>query len=102
MLDTRNGYHTVLLSEEGWLATCLITQWGCYAYKVVSKGLTCADDIYNHRDAIITQGIETFKYIIKDTILWGTSGKKEFLHVMEYISRCSQNGIMANILQRNH
>jgi hypothetical protein len=96
VLDAWNGYHSLDLSPAVRDATTFITEWGRYRYLRTPQGFHAAGDGYTKSFDDITVDVERKTKCIDDTILWDDDISKSFWHTLEYISLCSQNGIVFN------
>ena len=96
VLDAWNGYHSLRLSPQVRDATTFITEWGRYRYLRAPQGFHAAGDGYTKCFDDITVDVERKTKCIDDTILWDQDIEHSFWHTVDYITLCSQNGIVFN------
>ena len=96
VLDNWHGYHSVPLAPEDRDVTCFLTPWGRYRYKTTPQGLNCAGDGYTQRSDIIMEGMTDLDKCIDDTILWSDSIEQNFYKVCEFLTKCSNAGMVFN------
>ena len=96
VLDAWNGYHSLLLDPVSRDATTFITEWGRYRYLRAPQGFHAAGDAYTRRFDDITVDMPWKSKIVDDSILWDDTVNDAFWHTVDYITQCSQNGIIFN------
>ena len=96
MLQAVDGYHSVILDEESQPLTTFITEWRRFMYLRMPQGYFASGDAYTCRyDEIIKDFARKIK-LVNDTLLDGTHIKKAFYHTFDFLTRCTQNGIVLN------
>ena len=96
VLDAWNGYHSLPLSPAARDATTFITEWGRYRYLGSPQGFHAAGDGYTRRFDDITVDVRRKAKCIDDTVLWDKDIEEAFWHTVDYITTCSEGGIIFN------
>ena len=96
VIDAVDGFHSVELDTESQPLTTFITEWGRYMYKRVPQGFFAAGDAYTRRYDEIIDGVERKVKIVDDTLLYDNSIEQAFYHVWDYLTLCTNNGVVAN------
>ena len=96
VLDAWNGYHSLALSPDASDATTFITEWGRYRYLSSPQGFHAAGDGYTRAFDNITTDFPRKAKCIDDSVLWDGSIEDAFWHTVDYITRCSEGGIIFN------
>ena len=96
VLDNWHGYHSVPLHPADRHVTCFISQWGRYRYRTVPQGLNSAGDGYTQRSDLIMEGMTDYDKCIDDTILWSDNIESNFYRVCDFLTRCSNAGMVFN------
>ena len=96
VLDAKNGYHAVELSEEAKELTTFITPWGRYRYRRAPQGFLSAGDAYTRRmDEIYKEVPEKCK-VIDDSLIYAETLEEIFWKTFDYIKLGADNGITFN------
>jgi hypothetical protein len=77
-------------------ATTFITEWGRYRYLRAPQGFHAAGDGYTKCYDDITVDVARKTKCIDDTILWDDNIANSFWHTIDYITLCSENGVVFN------
>ena len=96
-LDAKDGYHSIPIAEEDRKQTAFLTPWGHYKYLVTPQGHLAAGDGYCQRYDEITVDFPDYKRCVDDTCLWNETSEGNFWRMVDYLTLCSQNGIMFNL-----
>ena len=56
-LDVRSGYHNIPIKEADRDKTAFITRRGCFRYKVMPFGLTCAPSVFQRLVDLVLSGL---------------------------------------------
>ena len=96
ILDAWNAYHLLPLSEEARDATTFITEWGRYRYLRGPQGFKASGDAYTKAYYDLTMDIPRKVQCVDDTLLWDNDIEESFWHTIDYITHCSQNGVVFN------
>ena len=96
ILDAWNAYHLLPLSEEACDATTFITEWGRYRYLRGPQGFKASGDAYTKAYYDLTMDIPRKVQCVDDTLLWDNDIEESFWHTIDYITHCSQNGVVFN------
>ena len=96
VVDAWQGYHSVPIAEEDRPFTTFLTPWGKFRYKTCPQGFLASGDAYNARyDKIIEEFTNKTK-CIDDTLLWSDDLEGSFYRTCEYLTLCSNAGIIFN------
>ena len=96
VVEAWQGYHSVPLAEEDRKFTTFITPWGKFRYKTCPQGFIASGDAYNARyDSIISDFKDKTK-CIDDTLLWSDDLESCFFRTCEYLTLCSNAGVIFN------
>ena len=96
VFDAWNGYHSLMLSEDGKAATTFITEWGRYRYCRGPQGFHGTGDAYTRRFDDITANEVRYVRCIDDGCLWDDSIEEAFWHTFDHIKLCADNGVVFN------
>ena len=96
ILDAWNAYHLLPLSEEARDATTFITEWGRYRYLRGPQGFKASGDAYTKAYYDLMMDIPRKVQCFDDTLLWDNDIEESFWHTVDYITHCSQNGVVFN------
>ena len=91
-----NGYHSIPLHKDSKKYTIFLTPWGRYWYLVGPQGHKCSGDGYTLRYHKITENFPRVKRVVDDSCLWDWKMKEHFLHVVDYLTLTSNNGVIQN------
>ena len=91
-----NGYHSVPLHEDSKPLTTFITPWGHYWYNVNPQGQKVAGDAYSSRYDKILHDFKRKQNVVDDTCLYDWDVSKHTLHVCDFLTLTSNNGIIQN------
>ena len=71
-LDLRSGYHNIPIKESDKDKTAFITRRGCFRYKVMPFGLTCAPSVFQRLMDLVLCGLtyETCLVYLDDIIVF--------------------------------
>ena len=98
-LNAKDGYHLIPIAEKDRKHTAFLTPWGHYEYLVTPQGHLAAGDGYCQRYNEITRDFKDMKRCVDDTCLWETMIEGNFWRTVDYLTLCSENGIMFNLLK---
>ena len=96
VLDAWQGYHSVPIAEEDRHFTTFLTPWGRFRYRTCPQGFIASGDGYNARYDHIVRDFENKTKCIDDTLLWSDSIEQSFFRTCEYLTLCSNAGIIFN------
>ena len=97
ILDAKNGYHSLALSDSAKDKTTFITEWGRYRYRRAPQGYHASGDAYTRRFDDITSQFGNVARCVDDSLLWDDSIESSFTHTYDYLKHCSDNGIIFNV-----
>ena len=95
-LDAWNAFHSVELTPESQKLTSFATMWGTYRYRKAPMGYLATGDAYTHRYDNIVKDIKHISKCVDDVCLWGESLEEAFIRTCQYLTHCTQNGIIFN------
>ena len=84
------------LRKEDREFTTFITPWGRYRYIAAPQGWLASGDAYTHRYDLITEGVENYRRIVDDCLLYDKDRKSAFENVAKYLTLVGRNGIILN------
>lgn len=102
VVDAKNGFWHVELSEESSYLTTMGTQWGRYRWKKMPFGISPAPEEFQRRMDEALEGLPGVKVIHDDVIIWGAGENdksanvdhdQKFIALME---RCREKRIKLN------
>ena len=96
VLDAVDGYHAIQLDEESQPLTTFITEWGRYYYRRIPQGFLASGDVYTRWYDEIIQDFPRKVKIVDDTLLYDDDIESAFFHTFDYLTLCTQNGIVFN------
>ena len=94
VLDTVDGYHSIILDEEAQPLTTFISEWGKFMYLRMPQGYLASGDAYTRRYDEVIKDIARKIKLVDDTLLYDTDIKEAFYHTFDFLTRCAQNGIV--------
>ena len=94
VLDTVDGYHSIILDEEAQPLTTFISEWGKFMYLRMPQGYLASGDAYTRRYNEVIKDIARKIKLVDDTLLYDTDIKEAFYHTFDFLTRCAQNGIV--------
>ena len=88
-LDLRSGYHNIPISEADRDKTAFITRRGCFRYKVMPFGLTCAPSVFQRLMDLVLCGLtyETCLVYLDDIIVFSRDFDSHVERLREIFSR---------------
>lgn len=95
-LDAWNAFHSVELTPESQKLTSFATMWGTYRYRKAPMGYLATGDAYTHRYDNIVKEIKHISKCVDDVCLWGETLEETFIRTCQYLTHCTQNGIIFN------
>ena len=96
VVDAWQGYHSVPIAEGDKHFTTFLTPWGRFRYRTCPQGFLASGDAFNTR---YNKTVEDFKdktKCIDDTLLWSNDLEESFFRTCEYLTLCSNTGIIFN------
>ena len=92
VLDSVDGYHSVILDEDSQSLTTFITEWGRLMYPRMPQGYLASGDAYTHRYDEVIKDIARKIKLVNDTLLYNTDIKEAFYHTFEMCTKldCTQ------------
>ena len=96
VVDAWQGYHSVPLAEEDRHFTTFLTPWGRFRYKTCPQGFLASGDAFNARYDEIVSDFKDKTKCIDDTLLWSSNLEESFYRTCEYLTLCSNSGIIFN------
>ena len=96
VVDTKNGYWHISLSEENQFFTTFNTPWGKYCFKRLPFGLTCSGDAFQQQLDQVLSGISGVTGISDDILIWGDTAEQHDTTLHELLTRCQNVGIRLN------
>ena len=88
-LDLRSGYHNIPVSEQDRDKTAFVTRRGCWRYKVMPFGLTCAPSVFQRLMDLVLCGLsyETCMVFLDDIIIFARSFDSHLVRLQEVLER---------------
>ena len=88
-LDLRSGYHNIPIKEADRDKTAFITRRGCFRYKVMPFGLTCAPSVFQRLMDLVLCGLtyETCLVYLDDIIVFSRDFDSHMERLQEIFSR---------------
>ena len=87
-LDLRSGYHNIPIADADKDKTAFITRRGCFRYKVMPFGLTCAPSVFQRLMDLVLCGLtyETCLVYLDDIILFSQDFDSHMQRLQEIFS----------------
>ena len=84
-LDLRSGYYNIPIREEDRDKTAFITRRGCFRYKVMQFGLTCAPSVFQQLMDLVLCGLtyESVLVYLDDIILFSRDFESHVQHLQD-------------------
>jgi hypothetical protein len=88
-LDLRAGYHNISICESDRDKTAFITRRGCWRYKVLPFGLTCAPSVFQRLMDLVLCGLsyETCMVYLDDIIVYATDFQEHLQRLEQIFER---------------
>jgi len=88
-LDLRSGYHNIPIRESDKDKTAFITRRGCFRYKVMPFGLTCAPSVFQRLMDLVLCGLtyETCLVYLDDIIVFSKDFDTHLLRLRKIFDR---------------
>jgi len=88
-LDLRSGYHNIPMRESDRDKTAFITRRGCFRYKVMPFGLTCAPSVFQRLMDLVLCGLtyESYLVYLDDIIVFSKDFESHVQRVREVFDR---------------
>ena len=88
-LDLRSGYHNIPIRESDRDKTAFITRRGCFRYKVMPFGLTCAPSVFQRLMDLVLCGLtyESCLVYLDDIIVFSKDFESHVQRVREVFDR---------------
>ena len=96
VVDAWQGYHSVPIADQDKHYTTFLTPWGRYRYRTCPQGFLASGDAFNARYDKIVADFKDKTKCIDDTLLWSNNLEESFYRTCEYLSLCSNAGIIFN------
>ena len=96
VVDAWQGYHSVPLADEDKHFTTFLTPWGRFRYRTCPQGFLASGDAFNARYDKIVADFKNKTKCIDDTLLWSDNLEESFYRTCEYLTLCSNAGIIFN------
>ncbi len=96
VLDALKGYHQCPLDEESQNLTTFITPFGRFKYLRAPYGIFSISEHYNRRMDEALAGMQNFRKIVDDVIIFDSNQQEHIVHVRELLRRCQEKGISLN------
>lgn len=97
-MDIFSGYNQIRIAPKDQLKTCFITEWGAFAYRVMSFGLMNAPATFQR--AVLEIFVEyldkVMKVLLDDFSIYG-SKDEHFQHIKVCLQKCQENGLSLNL-----
>ena len=84
------------MAEEDRKFTTFLTPWGKFRYKTCPQGFIASGDAYNARYNSIISDYKDKTKCIDDTLLWSDDLESCFFRTCEYLTLCSNAGVIFN------
>jgi len=88
-LDLRAGYHNITVAEADRDKTAFVTRRGCWRYRVMPFGLTCAPSVFQRLMDLVLCGLsyEFCLVYLDDIIIFSKSFEDHLLRLEEVFKR---------------
>jgi len=98
-LDLRSGYHNIPIREADRDKTAFITRRGCFRYKVMPFGLTCAPSVFQRLMDLVLCGLTyvTCLVYLDDIIVFGCDFGSHLERLREIFSRLRAANLKVHI-----
>ncbi len=95
-LDAKAGYWQIELDKASQDLTTFISPYGRYKFLRAPMGLASTQDEYCRRTDEIFTGLEQFRKVVDDLLIYGSSKQDLLNHVLQVLDRCRKNRITLN------
>jgi len=94
-LDLRSGYHNIPIREQDRDKTAFITRRGCWRYKVMPFGLTCAPSVFQRLMDLVLCGLsfDTCMVYLDDIIIFAKTFDEHLLRLEQVFGRLRWAGL---------
>ena len=98
-LDLRSGYHNIPIREVDRDKTAFITRRGCFRYKVMPFGLTCAPSVFQHlMDLVLCElTYETCLVYLDDIIVFSRDFDSHVQRLREIFDRLKSANLKLHV-----
>ena len=96
VLDALKGYHQYPLDEESQNLTTFITPFGRFKYLRAPYGISSISEHYNRRMDEALAGMQNFRKIVDNVIIFDSNQQEHIVHVRELLRRCQEKEISLN------
>ena len=96
VFDALKGYHQCPLDEESQKLTTFITPFGRFKYLRAPYGISSISEHYNRRMDEAFAGLNDFRKIVDDVIIFDSDPQKHVQHVRQILRRCEEKKISLN------
>ena len=96
VFDALKGYHQIPLDRESQRLTTFITPFGRYMFLRALYGISSISDHYNRRMEEAFSGMEDFRRVVDDVIVFSESKEAHTQHVRAFLERCKEKKISLN------
>ena len=98
-MDLRSGYHNIPIREADRDKTAFITRRGCFRYKVMPFGLTCAPSVFQRLMDLVLCGLtyETCLVYVDDIIVFSRDFDSHVEHLREIFDRLKKADLKLHI-----
>jgi len=98
-LDLRSGYHNIPIKESDRDKTAFVTRRGCFRYKVMPFGLTCAPSVFQRLMDLVLCGLtyETCLVYLDDIIVFSRDFDSHLDRLREIFSRLRAANLKVHI-----
>jgi len=96
VVDARNGFHQIALSEESQLLTTFITPFGRYVYKRLPFGLTSSAEIFHKTMVDKLQGLDGIEIYIDDILVHAETKAEHDIRLKNLLVRCKEINLKLN------
>ena len=95
-IDLNHGYWQQKLDEESQLLTTLNAPFGCYCYKRLPFGVTCAQEVFQKQISQHFENISGVETDIDDILIWGTKKAEHNKRLEEFLKKCAELNVTLN------
>ena len=96
IVDAVDGFHSVELDPTSQPLTTFITEWGRFMYLHMPQRFFAACNAYTRRYDEIIKRVKRKVKIVNVVLLYSSSIDQAFYHVWDYLTICSNNGVVVN------